>query len=98
MGCILSLFEFVLEEIVFGYFLAMQWIIPKRFFGKILRFILQAFVGIYSFALCVIMFLSVIGLIFGDTDTKEFAVYTFFIPLGLSLCQIFLGYLVKKYT
>ncbi len=95
MGCLFFPLELLVDGIIEGWFYLMEWIIPERYITRTVRIVLKVFVWILSSLLFVIMFLGVFAIISPDPDTHLLGKYMIFIPLGISVIQIFLGVIVR---
>ena len=87
--------EFTVLLIVELWFRLMQLIIPERFQGK-LRKVIKILAYVFSFVLFALIFISLIGLIFGDEYTQIVSKKMFFICFGISAVQIGLGIIVRN--
>ena len=94
MGCLSFLIEFTVLSIVEFWFRLMQLIIPEKGQGS-LRKVIKVLVYIFSFILFALMFIALVGMIFGDKQTQIVSKEIFFISLGISAVQIGLGLIFR---
>ncbi len=105
MGCLFKLLffpftllfdviELIFEEILEGWFTLMCWIVPERHLGKKTRIALKIIIGILSFALFLIFIIGVLGAALTEATVMDLW-KLIFIPLGISILQIFVGLIVR---
>ena len=95
MGCFSFLIDFIVLSILEFWLGLMQLIIPEKLQGNF-RKVIKVLVYIFSFILFTLMFIALVGMIFGDEYTRMVSKKLFFIPLGISAVQIGLGLIVRN--
>ena len=95
MGCLMFTLEFLIDEIITGWFFLMEWIIPEKYISNTLRIVLKIIVLIFSGILFVLMILGIFAIISDDVFTKQIGRYLLFIPLGISAVQILFGAVIR---
>lgn len=98
MGCLFNLlvlpFEFIFEEIIWNWYIAMTWIFPKTVGGKFFRFFLKFLVAIECMILALFFIIGIISAF--SPDLTVFDLWRLvFIPLGISLVQIAIGAVIR---
>ena len=95
MGCLSFLLQFAVLSVVEFWFGLMQLIIPEKLQGN-LRKVIKILVYILSFILFALIFISIVGMIFGDEYTQIVSKKIFFVSFGISVMQIGLGMIVRS--
>lgn len=105
MGCLLNillfpmewifeLFEFTLELIFDGYIDLMQMIVPNNHLSKGLRIFIKIIVHIFSILLLITFLIGLLEALLTEATVIDLWI-PIFIPLGISLLQILLGFIVR---
>ena len=95
MGCLFFPLELLVDAIIDGWFLLMEWIIPERYLSHTFRTVFRILVWVFSALLLFVMLLGVFAIISDDIYVKQIGKYMLFIPLGISAVQIFFGIIVR---
>lgn len=98
MGCLFNLlalpFEFIFEEIIWNWYIAMTWIVPKNLGGKFFRFFLKVLIAIECIILALFFIIGIISAF--SPDLTVFDLWRLvFIPIGISLGQIATGAVIR---
>lgn len=98
MGCLFNIlvlpFEFIFEEIIWNWYIAMTWIFPKTIGGKIFRLFLKFIVAIECIILALFFIIGILTAI--SPEVTVFDLWKLvFIPIGISLVQIATGAVIR---
>ena len=95
MDWIVVFIESIFESICESWFYFMQWIVPEKMKNQKYRCILKFLIAIYSIALMICMFYGIIYLCSNEERTEIIGKCLLFIPLVISVLQIFAGILMR---
>lgn len=94
--------EWIFDLIFDCWFSVMQWIVPKRTYGRTARILLKTLVVVFSCALLFLMLIGIFALISAsasrDPFVRQIGRYLVFVPLAISGVQILLGIIVRRIT
>lgn len=91
------LFELIGDVILDMWFAVMQWIVPEKSLGKRAQSTLKVIISVFSCLLLITMVLGLFAIISDEVYTKQIGRYMVFIPLGISVIQIFFGHYCSYY-
>ena len=94
IGLISDLFELVIEIIFDGYIDLMQMIVPNNHLSKGLRIFIKIIVHIFSILLLITFHIGLLEALLTEATVIDLWI-PIFIPLGISLLQILLGFIVR---